>query len=105
HVVAARLTLVAHAYSRGARLPVNGDVVVDDSAIGISQIDRVSGDRGGLYMHAIAVVDVVQVAPKRAVLDAAGHTEVGLGARGGARNPSTARDEVATSGRLRLRTS
>src|SRR6266404_8338083 len=95
YVVAARLALVAHPHSRCARLTVNGDVVIDDPAIRIIRVKRVAGYCRLFHVHAVAVVDVIQVAPERAVLDATCHTEVGFRARGCASNPSTARHEVA----------
>ena len=41
------------------------------------------------------MIDVVEVAPERAVLDATGHTEVGLVARRCTRDPAAAGHEVA----------
>src|SRR5882672_4235295 len=73
YVVAARLALVAHPHSPRACLAIDRDVVVDDPAIGVIRIDGVARDGRGLHVHAIAVVDVVQVAPKGAILDATGH--------------------------------
>src|SRR5439155_17142902 len=95
YVVAARLALVAHPHSRRACLTVYGDVVIDDPAIRIIRVKRVAGHGRLFDVHAVAVVDVIQVAPERAVLDATRHTEVGFRARGCAGNPSTARHEVA----------
>ena len=80
YVVAAWLALVAHPDSRRARLTVDRDDVVDDAAITVIRINSVSGDRCGPHVLAVAMIDVVQVAPQRAVLHTTGHTEVGLGA-------------------------
>src|SRR5439155_23751643 len=95
YVVAPRLALIAHADSGSAWLTVDRDVVIDDPAISVIRINCVSGDRGLFYVHAVPMVDVVEVPPERAVLDAAGDTEVALGARRCAGNPAAARHEVA----------
>src|SRR5437879_3780876 len=95
YVVAARLALVAHPHSRRARLTVYRDVVVDDPAIRIIRVKRVAGYCRLFHVPAVAMVDVIQVAPERAVLDATCHTEVGFGARGCAGNPATTGHEVA----------
>ena len=79
-------------------MTVDRDVVVDDPAISVIRINGVPGDRCGLHVHAVAMIDVVQVAPERAVLHATGHTEVGLGARRCAGNPAAAGDEVTAFG-------
>src|SRR5712691_7612494 len=67
YVVAARLTLVARAHSRRSRLTVYGDVVINDPAIWISRVKRVAGHCRLLHVHTVAVVNVIQVAPERAV--------------------------------------
>src|SRR6266487_2510662 len=95
YVVAARLALVAHAHPRGAGLSVNINIVVNDAAIGVGRIDCVSGDGGGLHVHSVAVVNVIEMAPERVVLESAAHAEVGLRARRRAGDPSAARHEVA----------
>src|SRR6266536_852864 len=56
-VVAARLAFVAGPDSRGAGLAVDGHSVVDNPAIWVIGIRRVSGDGCGLDVHAVAVVD------------------------------------------------
>src|SRR5437867_10139898 len=94
YVVPARLALVAGPDSRRAGLTVNGDIVVNDSAGGVVRVHGISGHRGGLHMHAVAMINVVKVAPERSVLDAPRHTEVGLGPRRRAHDPAAARQEV-----------
>src|SRR5258706_9846448 len=95
YVVAARLALVARPHSGGARCAVDRDGVVNDPAGRIVWIRRVACDGRGLHVHAAAVVDVVEVAPERAVLDATAHTEVALRAGRGSRDPAPAGEEVA----------
>src|SRR2546425_13300057 len=73
YVVAARLALVARPHSRRARLTVDGDVVINDPAIRIVRVKRVAGHCRVFHVHTAAVVDVIQVAPERAVLDATRH--------------------------------
>src|SRR5438093_12879561 len=55
-----------------------------------------SGDRRLFHVHAVAMIDVIQMAPERAIPHSARHTEVGLGARRRARNPAAASQEVVT---------
>src|SRR3989442_179332 len=95
YVVATRLALVAHAHARGARLTVNRDVVVNDAAIRVVRVERVARHGGGLHVHAVAMINVVEMAPERAVLDAALHPEVRLVSRRRARDPSATRHKVA----------
>ena len=96
YVISARFALVAHADSRHARLIVDRDGVIDDPAIRVKRINRVSGDRCGFDLHATVMIDVVKVAPECAVLGTTRHTEVRLGAGRSAGNPAAAGDEVAT---------
>src|SRR6266704_2558792 len=98
-VVAARFAFVAGAHARRAGLVVDRDIVVDNPAVRVARIDRVTGDRRGLHVHPVTVVDVVQVAPERTVLDTAGHAEVGLRPRRRAGNPTAARQEIPATGR------
>ncbi|TAK95019.1 MAG: hypothetical protein EPO07_15850 [Verrucomicrobia bacterium] len=76
YVVAARLTLVAHAHARGARLTVNGHVAVNDAAIRVGRVHGITRDRRGFHVHAVAMINVIEMAPERAVLDA-GNTILG----------------------------
>src|SRR5262245_12074233 len=101
NVVPARLSLVADMHPRGARLAVNGHVVVNEAASRVTGISRIARDRSLLDVHATAVINVVEVPPERPVADTPGDTEVGLGPGRRASDPAAARDEVA--GRLRRR--
>src|SRR5206468_2537708 len=101
-VVAARLALVTRQDCSMARLTIDGDVVFDSPATRVApRIGIVCGDCRLFHVHADAVIDVVEVAPQRAVPPAAGDTEVGPGARRRAGNPAAARHEVVTWRRLR----
>src|SRR5262245_17468393 len=104
NVVPARLALVTRPHSRGARLTVDGDGVVNNSAIRITRIRLVARDSRGFHKHAVTVVDVIQVAPERPVLDSPSHTEVGSRATRCPDDPAAASHEVTWRRRWRRRT-
>src|SRR6266540_3273202 len=98
YIVSPWLAFVTHADARlEARYAIYGHVVTNDPAIRVTMINivRVARDLCGLHVHAGAMIDVVEVAPERAVLDATRDTEIGLGARRRAGDPSAAGHEVA----------
>src|SRR4051812_46668131 len=78
YVVTAWFAFVAHPDSGRAGLTINRDVVLDNPTIGIIRINLVAGHRRRLHVHPVAVINVIEMAPERAVLDAAAHTEVAL---------------------------
>src|ERR1041385_316615 len=102
YVVPARFALVASADPGGARGAVNIHVVVNDPASGIIGINSVAGDCGGVDVHAVAVVYVVQVTPELATTDAAADAEGALFAGRRADDPAAA-GELVTFGRRRWR--
>jgi len=98
YIVSPWLAFVTHADARlGARYAIYGHVVTNDPAIRVTIINivRVARDGCGLHVHAVAMIDVVEVAPERAVLDATRDTEIGLRARQCIGNPAAAGDEAA----------
>ncbi len=78
YVIPARLAFVAHADSRSARLTVDRNRVVDDPAIRVIRINRVARDGRVFDVHARVMIDVVEVAPERAIFDTTRDTEIGL---------------------------
>src|SRR2546425_460696 len=97
YIVSPWLAVVTHADARlEARYVIIGHVVADDPAMfRLGRVGEVAGDRGRLHVHAGVMIDVVEVAPERAVLDATRDTEIGLGARRSNGNPAAAGDEAA----------
>ena len=95
YVVAAGLAFVAYSDSGCARLTIDRNIIVDDTTSPVARINRVARDGGVFDVLAVAMIYVVQVAPERAVLDAPGHTEVGLRSRRRPGDPATAGHEVA----------
>ena len=95
YVIPARLALVTCPDSRSACLSINRDVVVNDPAICVVRIRGVSSDGGGLHMRAVAMIDVVQIAPEGAIPDAAGSAEISVRARRRACYPAGGGDKVA----------
>src|SRR5262245_48879554 len=61
----------------------------------VGRVRRVARNGSSLDVHTRAMIDVIEVPPERAVLDAAGHTEVGLRAIRSAHDPAAAGEEVA----------
>src|SRR5690348_15660039 len=94
-VVGARLAIVTRLDVRRAGLATDGDGVVDQPAIRVLGVGGVTRNGRGFDVHAVAVIDVIEMAPEGPVLDSAGDSEVGFGSGGGAGNPTPARDEVA----------
>src|SRR5688572_3214910 len=82
-IVAARLPIIRHNYARRAGDAVNEHVVID---LPCDRVQRdVSRDGGRLYVHAGAVIDVVEMAPERTAADAPGYAEgtISAGLRAG----------------------
>src|ERR1041384_8184604 len=95
-IVTARLSLIAHTDSSRARYTVNRDAVIDQTATLVAGIGLVPRNCRLFHMHAVAMVDVVQVSPPGAVLDASSDSEIRLRARWCSRNPPAPGHEIAT---------
>src|SRR6266850_368825 len=90
-IIAAGFAVIGHVHHIGeAALPVDLR-----SSLDVTRIPgpRVSGDTRSVHLHTGSVVNVLQMAPERAVTDAAPDTEVSLGA-GECGNPPASGHEV-----------
>src|SRR5437870_10640708 len=90
-ITSAGFAVIGHVHHIGEALTVDIRVALDMARIRTGH--RVSCDTSSVHVHTASVVVILQMAPERALTDAATDTEVSFGA-GGCGNPPAAGHEV-----------